>query len=164
MKVTLFIISLYIFVGCEPLVGYRQASNNIKESKKNGVFIREYKMKSNPYSIGRYKIYAKEIWLEYRWSYDKEGKPDWKRSDMPPRRQLLITLNKPLKGFDKHWSIGDKNNYHRMFRNCSDSCIMTDLDEGDSLPKNQFVWDIYAGEVRNDTTPPIIGKFELFPK
>jgi len=142
---------------CYTLIGHVGVSENIKESKKNGVFVYELRTDSNPFKINdTLAISIKEIWLENMWRYTKELK-----SQKDSGYQLCITLNSAsLKGYNDKWVIG--NNSYSAFGEDSDSSLFTELK---SLPDTEELkYKIYEGSFEFDSIGKELGQFVLKKK
>jgi hypothetical protein len=108
----ILIILSQIWGGCETPQGHRGASANISESKKRGVFIKEYTTYPNPYKINdTLKLNVKEAWLEKKWAsgrtYDKT-----KLYGIESYQLSINTTEEEIKGCAITWTIGidfDKN-------------------------------------------------------
>jgi hypothetical protein len=137
------------------LTGHRGVSNDLNESKKRKVFVKELRAPINPYIVNdTLKINVLSAWLENEWYYDTN--PD--ETILSEHYQLIIESDESVNRVDVSWQIG--NSFKESFRPCGKESIMIDLD---SLPNgNKFEWNVTLG--RKYDSSRIIGKFELFPR
>ena len=142
---------------CYTLRGHLGTSDNITESKKNGVFIYKLQTDANPYKINdTLAISIKEIWLENMWAYVglqlKSKKVDG--------YQLCITLNSTsLKGYNDKWVIG--NDIYSRFGEYSDSSLVIEFQ---NIPDTILIYKVYEGSFEFDSIGKELGQFVLNKK
>ena len=134
-------------------------SDNMKDSKKRGVYICEYEALPNPMNINDSLIFdIKEVWLERQWRY----KEKFEETDPMEGYQLIIlTKGEIHKGFSRTWRIGI--DFDRNIRLCGKSCLMTEFEK---LPiSNKEIWKVQAGsELNPEAEKIILGDFTLYKK
>ncbi|RKR84474.1 hypothetical protein BDD43_4712 [Mucilaginibacter gracilis] len=160
----LFILLLFISIySCHEnaINGMLSASSDIKDSKKRGVFVKEYIGQTNPIKINdSLSITIKSAWLEQMWRGD--GPSNEKAKVQDHGYQLLVVTDKEcLKNYRDTWMIG--LNADGYFRRASEDAIIVDFK---TLPKASILeWQVQNGYSlsRNDKKT-IIGKFALIAK
>jgi len=155
MKKIAFLLLVVCMSCVNSLTGHRGVSNNINESKKRKVFIKELCAPSNPYVINdTLKIKIRCAWLEQQWAYPT----NLDETILSENYQLIIESDESVKGIPTSWQIG--NSFVESFRSCGDKSIMTDIKD---LPKSDtLTWDVTLG--RKYDKSRIIGKFILIAK
>lgn len=152
-----FIYFAVIFVGCNTLQGHRGMSEDIEESVRRGVFIWEYTVTSNPYSINDSLILEVEsAWLEKRWAYPSNTN----ETLIGNGYQLILRVSNNITNYARTWMIGvDERLY---LRRCGPSCLMMDCD---SIPGEKILWKVQEG-IRIDSLSKknAIGEFVLIKK
>ncbi len=134
-------------------------SADIAESKRRGVFVREYLPPENPYKVNdSISINVKSAWLEHNWTYT--GPMDTEKIEIEREgyKVIIISDEKSLKGLDENWMIGTER--ENTFYEGYGSSMSTNLDE---LPLGASVtWKVQSGHELEDSIPKvIIGKFVL---
>ena len=154
MRILLVAIScMLILASCDKSRGHRGVSEDIKESKKRGVFAREYTVPQNPFIINdSLQIFVEEAWLEYRWGYGDRGS-----TIESPSGGYQLNVNSrdvDLMGFPFQWHIGAFP--RSSWRSSSHSSMMIDLDR---IPSDTLRYPVYTGRHAPDTV--LLGEFVL---
>jgi len=154
--IAFFLISFY---SCGDFQNQPGVSDDIKDSRRRGVYICEYIADPNPIKVNDTLVFdVKMAWLERRWKY-LENYDD--TSPMDGYQLVILTENAIHKGFDKTWTIGI--DFKRHIRPCGDKCLMTEFE---NLPiSNKEIWKLQAGRRLNPEAEKIIlGDFTLYKK
>lgn len=159
MIVFTLIMLLSSFHSCNDLQNHPGASEDIKDSKKRGVFICEYEANPNPIKVNDSLTFdIREAWLERKWKY-----PENYNSTEPTEgyQLIIITGNEIHKGATRTWSIGV--NFDRYVRLCGNKCLITNFDK---LPiSNKEVWKVQKGRnLKEGDEKVILGEFILYKK
>ena len=150
------------------LSGNRGISNNIKESKKRGVFLSEYTTPQNPYMINDSIILnIQEAWLEVTWFYRKDLDKTLRGDKF--RICILTTPEYSLKSYEERWFVengaggvrGVFGQVSRKYNFLSSSF--------DNVPPDSMILSVREGPVwdlrfRPELEKKIIGKLELIKK
>jgi len=150
---------LNTIIGRMELVGSSGISSNIIESKKRGVFIKEYTSSPNPYKINdTLQVTIKEAWLEYRWYYcdnlDEAG--------IYPGFQYHLCIRSTKQDICKYKpfdiSIGISGD--KYMRISSSSSLVGDFK---SMPGDTIEYIVAKGRLQNnmDTIGIVLGKLVL---
>ncbi len=138
--------------------GMLSASSDIKDSKKRGVFVKEYFGQTNRFKINdSLSITIKSAWLEHMWRGDGPNNEKAKAQDHG-YQLIVITDKESLKNYRETWMIG--LNEDGYFRRASEDAIIVDFK---IQPKASILeWQVQNGYSlsRNDKKT-IIGKFAL---
>lgn len=135
-------------------------SNDILESKKRGVFIKEYTTYTNPYKINdTLQITVIEAWLETSWYHGTNN--DETIITGKPHFQLCInSIEKDLVGTTFDWTIGI--DVHKNLRTSSKSSLLGDFE---NEPGDTIEYKVQSeSNFGSDTSRNIIGKFVLIKK
>ena len=156
MKKTIFILVAVVCISCiNTLRGHYGVSNDLNDSKKRKVFIKELRPLANPYIINdTLKINVLSAWIEKKWYY---GENLYEAIPLD-EYQLIIESDESVDKVANSWQIG--NSFVESFRSCGDRSIMIDIKE---LPKSDtLTWDVTLGRKYDNSR--IIGKFILIAK
>jgi hypothetical protein len=162
MKLFNLLITLFfpIFISCESPSGHGGISQDMKDSKKRGVFIAEYKVYPNPYKINdTLQITVKEAWLEKRWMHGKNEEETL--LFQPENYQLCInTVEEDVKNMYFDWTIGI--NGDKYIRSSNESSLVGDFE---NMPGDTIEYKVQKGNNLSDNGKKIIiGKLVLIKK
>lgn len=133
---------------CRINEGRPGASNDISDSKSNGVFISEYKPIEAEFKINdTLGFEIEEAWLEKKWVFG-----NFRNKVRPVNGYYLnINLKNPrLKGLTYHWRIG-KNSEHYL-RLSSENSLISDFN---SLPGDTIIYSVYDKPFSNLPQPDL---------
>lgn len=139
--------------------GHGGVSNDINESKTRNVFISEYEVKPNPYSINdTLKLKVLKAWVENEWAY---GKFYDETIIIEDKYQLVIEVEpNSLQNYYLTWSIGIDGD--RYIRSCGTNCLISDFDQ---LPQDIEEWKVQNGwKLDSLSKKTIIGSFRIHKK
>ena len=158
-KTSILLISSIIicfFIGCYTLGGSGGGSSNIKESKERGVFVCEYEIAQNPYSINDSIIIdIDEMWLEKCWAYGSNVNETLLR----PYFQLIIVAKgeESFKNYRRDWYIGINKSLY--FREGGKKSLISDFT---SIPQDSISVPVQRkGNLAEHQKKDIIGIFEF---
>lgn len=159
MRNKIYIILIFQLVSsCEIKSGQRSVALSIKESKKRGVFIREYTVNPNPYLVNdSIKLTVKEAWLEHKWYYTSiYGKIKKYENGF----QIKVRMNEgDCLGNSYTYSIGKDDSF--CLDNSYGHSLVGLMDE---MPPDTIIYKIYSGVNTINIDRPVIGRLILTRK
>jgi len=156
INLTLLFFCLLIINSCYTISGHLASSENIEESKKNGVFICALAINQNPYKINdTISVHFKEIWIENIWGYSGTFRLKAQKRENAGF-QICINFESPLKGYNNVWVIG--NDSYTYFGEVADNTLGIELKE---IPNTALHYKIFQGSFEFDSIGKQIGEIIL---
>jgi hypothetical protein len=154
---------LLLFSRCESPSGHPGVSDDINDSKKRDVFIKEYRTIKNPYVINdTLQLYVKEAWLEKKWFNGNKREQTIIINDNDSYQLCINSTKESLSKYNAiDWIIG--LDFHNSLRLSSNSSLISDFKY---FPKDTIQLIVYKGDNLDDldSSKTILAKFILIAK
>ncbi len=163
MKVKFSLISTILLAlainSCETPEGFPGVSDDIKDAKERGVFVKEYTVHPNPYRVNdTLEITVKEAWLEKQWI--QTNRKHGTKIENSGYQLAINTNEKDINNENLTWLIGS---YHDKYLRTSSCCSL--IGDFDYIPGDTIDYIVQNGEFPFDNIEiPNIGRFILVKK